>query len=319
MARSALVALVALSLCGCEGDFVNLGHSPLVSGGEGGSGGAGSSGSAGIIPGGASHREWLEPTPLFPQEASVLVSNPSFNDDENVVVYTEERQGDDKPASLYRRVIVAAGVWSQRTLLEVGSDVSSPALSGDGSLLWFGQNVPGGLGQTDVYFSRSVAGGWSEPQHLGAPLNSTYDDAPRPPIADGTIMPLSSKRHGGVHYQIYLATRSSASDPWQVVSSELLGTVNSSEYESVDGFLALDGLELYYSSTRNAAQGSDLFVARRSSLQDPFGEPQPLDVNSEANERDPWLSPNRKRLYFTSDRPTADFEQYTIYVSERAL
>jgi hypothetical protein len=102
------------------------------------------------------------------------------------------------------------------------------------------------------------------------------------------------------------------------VSSELLGTVNSSAYESVDGFLAQGGLELYYSSTRNAGQGSDLFVARRSSLQDPFGEPQPLDVNTAADERDPWLSMDRKHLYFTSDRPTADFEQYTIYVSERA-
>lgn len=317
MARSALVALVALSLCGCEGDFVNLGHSPLVNGGEGGRAGAGSSGSAGIIPGGGSQREWLEPTPLFAQEEGVLVSNPSLNDAEKVVVYTEERRGDDKPASLYRRVLVA-GVWSQRTPLDVGTDTASPALSGDGLLLWFGQNVAGGLGQTDVYFSRGVGDGWSEPQHLGAPLNSERDDAPRPAIADGTIMPLSSKRHGGVHYQIYLATRPSAGEPWQNVSNELLGTVNSSAYESVDGFLAQGGLELYYSSTRNAAQRSDLFVARRSSLQEPFGEPQPLDVNSEADERDPWLSPNRQRLYFTSDRATADFEQYTIYVSERA-
>jgi hypothetical protein len=305
-------------LCGCEGDFVNLGHSPLVSGGQGGSAGGGSSaGSAGVIPGGASQREWLEPTPLFAQEERVLVSNPSFNEQEKFVVYTEELRGDDEPARLYARAL-AAGAWSSRVLLDIGTDTVSPALSGDGSLLWFGQNVAGGLGKTDIYFSRSSGDGWSEPVHLDAPLNSERDDVPRPPTADGTLMPLSSKRHGGVYYQIYLATRSSASEPWQNVSSELLGTVNSSEYESVDGFLAAGGLELYYSSTRNAGQGSDLFVARRSSLQEAFGEPQPLDVNTRADERDPWLSTDRRRLYFTSDRPTADFEQYTIYMSARA-
>ncbi len=48
---------------------------------------------------------------------------------------------------------------------------------------------------------------------------------------------------------------------------------------------------------------SDLFVAFRRSTTEPFGLIQPLtDLNTSANERDPWLSPDATMFYFTSDR-----------------
>lgn len=322
MARSALVALVALSLCGCEGVRLDLGSSaPLLTGGDGGAAGsaaAGAPAASGSSTGGLG-REWSEPMLLFAQEAGVLFSNATLTEDELELIYTQELQGDDKLVSLHQRSRLALdGAWSASIELNVGSDVSSPALAAGGELLWLGQNVDGGLGQTDIWQSRREAGAWSIPEHLDAPLNSASDDVPRPPALDGTIMPISSKRHGGARYQIYLATRASADQPWQDVSRDLLGNVNSDDYESVDGFLAEGGLALYFSSTRDADQKGELFVARRDSLQAEFGEPVPLDVNTAADERDPWLSSDGRRLYFTSDRLTADYEQYAIYMSQRA-
>lgn len=317
MARTALVALVALSLCGCDGDLLNLGTSePLTGGGAGGSAGsdtAGSAGSSGVA-GDDSSREWLEPQLLFPQDDELIVSNPTFTEQGDVLFYTEKPAGDDQLARIYRRTRVGAA-WGDRQELDVGTDASNPAISPSGLELWFGQNVAGGLGETDIWLSRWQGSVWSTPEHFGAPLNSASHDVPRPPAAGGTIMPLSSKRHGGALYQIYLATRTADDQPWQDVSSDLLASINSKSFESVDGFLTADGLTLYFSSTRNADQQGDLFVAQRSSLQGAFGEPRALrDLNTERDERDPWLSTDGKHLYFSSNRGG----QYALYASQFA-
>jgi hypothetical protein len=312
MARTALVALVAASLCGCDGDLVNLGASaPLLDGG-GGAGTAGSVGNGGQA--GALTREWLAPQLLFPQEDGLIVSNGTLTEFEDLVVYSEEPTGDDQVASICQRAL-SGQAWGSRQKLEVATDTASPALSPQGRELWFGQNVAGGLGDTDIWLSRRVGDGWTEPEPFGEPLNSTRDDAPRPPALAGTLMPLSSKRHGGSLYQIYLASRLSADEPWQDVSQALLTTINSPGFESTDGFLTDDGLTLYFSSTRDAGRLGDLFVAQRSSLQAAFGAPRALaDLNTEGDERDPWLSPDRARLYYSSNQGG----QYALYVSAHA-
>lgn len=316
MARTALVALVAASLSGCDGDFVNLGTSaPLAGGGSGASAGSNAAGSVGNggAAGSESLREWLEPQLLFPQDDDVIVSNATFTDKQDALIYSEQLRGDDQPIAIYTRT---GDSWGGRKLLDIGSDTSSPAVSLDGSELWFGQNVAGGLGDTDVWLSRWQGGAWSEPEPFGAPLNSASDDAPRPPALAGTLMPLSSKRHGGSLYQIYLATRAAADQPWQDVSSELLASINSKDFESTDGFLTADGLTLYFSSTREPEQQGDLFVAQRSSLQAAFGAPRALgDLNTAADERDPWLTTNGQQLYFSSNRGG----QYALYSSQHRL
>jgi hypothetical protein len=101
---------------------------------------------------------------------------------------------------------------------------------------------------------------------------------------------------------------------------------------TVDGFLSDDGLTFFFASTPTpAASGgpadaaptadagsssdggvvadagvsakSDLFVAFRRSTNERFEVTQYLsDLNTPADERDPWLTPDGKTLYFTSDR-----------------
>ena len=46
-----------------------------------------------------------------------------------------------------------------------------------------------------------------------------------------------------------------------------------------------------------------MFVAWRVSTTERFSLPTPLaDLNTDADERDPWLSPDGTMFYFTSDR-----------------
>lgn len=177
---------------------------------------------------------------------------------------------------------------------------ASPAISLDGLTLWVGQDLEGGLGGNDIWaYTRSSrdAEDWSDPQNVTA-LNSSADDIPRPPGFGSLTMPLGSRRNLDGLYHTYFATRSSASADFgaPVLVEELVFDGRS----TVDGFLTADGLMFFYASSIGPEQ-SDLYVATRSSTTARFGTPVPLaDVNTAGDERDPWLSPDGKTLYFAA-------------------
>jgi Tol biopolymer transport system component len=58
----------------------------------------------------------------------------------------------------------------------------------------------------------------------------------------------------------------------------------------------------------------DLYVAWRLSTADRFSLPTPLtDLNTAADERDPWLSPDGTVFFFTSDRaPSGTLQIYEV-------
>ena len=80
-----------------------------------------------------------------------------------------------------------------------------------------------------------------------------------------------------------------------------------------DPTLSPDELVIVYSSRRAGGGGNvDLWYATRQDKDDPFGMPRRVpDVNGNAAEGDPALSPDGCRLYFASDRVGS----YEIYVA----
>ncbi len=88
-------------------------------------------------------------------------------------------------------------------------------------------------------------------------------------------------------------------------ATNLGATVNSSARDS-RASISSDGLELYFGSDRPDGLGdSDLYVATRPTLDDPWGEPFNLGptVNTSARERGPRLSADDLSLLFHSNRP----------------
>ena len=82
-------------------------------------------------------------------------------------------------------------------------------------------------------------------------------------------------------------------------------TVNSSSGD-VQPEISANGLELYFSSNRPGGYGNwDVWVARRPTTDDPWGEPVNLGptVNSSAHDHNPSISADGLSLYFTSRRP----------------
>ncbi len=68
-----------------------------------------------------------------------------------------------------------SGAWTDVVELPFNSDaysVGHPSLSHDERLLYFVSDMPGGLGGTDLYVSRSENGQWGKPVNLGAAINT---------------------------------------------------------------------------------------------------------------------------------------------------
>jgi hypothetical protein len=172
----------------------------------------------------------------------------------------------------------------------------SPAISRDGLTLWLASDRPGSSGGLDIWKSEraSLDEPWGGVQ-LVPDLNSTSDDLPRPLAQDERMMPLASKREGGV-LQTFLATRASRDAPFEV---EPLGLQSAAGMAG--GFLSEDGRLLFF---HRGADGGDLYLAWRRSTAEPFADP-PLaleTVNSLSVERDPWVSADQTRFFFSSDR-----------------
>jgi hypothetical protein len=182
---------------------------------------------------------------------------------------------------------------------------TSPALSSDGTTLWVASDRDGGLGGLDIWVSTrdpaSPDAGWSAPVPVPQ-LNSAGDEIPRPPGQRGLVMPLSRRADSNAPYEMFAATRGTASATATWSAPVSMASVNTGGLDD-DGFLTDDGLTLYFSSDRlNGTQ--DLFVTERPDPTSPFAPPVPLATlnTSTYDERDPWVSPDGHEIYFTSDR-----------------
>jgi hypothetical protein len=197
---------------------------------------------------------------------------------------------------------------------------TSSAVSADGLTLWLGSDRPGGSGGIDVWVSQraSRTSPWSTPTNV-AELNTSADDIPRPPGQRQLVMPLASTKKtpsndADRNYQTYLASRAGPLAPFQ--SPLPIAALDTLGRSVVDGLLTDDGLVLFFSSPAGsfdpldagsapdgAAPDADIFIAFRRTTDGPFTDVLPAsDLDTAANERDPWLSPDRSIFYFTSDR-----------------
>lgn len=180
------------------------------------------------------------------------------------------------------------------------AEEASPAISGDGLTLWFASTRAPGLGGMDVWCIRRGARGqaWDPPENV-EPLNGPADELPRPPAGGGLVLPLASDR-GGAGHQAFFAQRPSVELPFG--PPEPLQALFALDGDVEDPFLSEDGRLLFF--TLAAPSGErDLLLAWRAAPDDPFRDPIALDeLNSPGDERDPFLSADQIRFFFSSAR-----------------
>lgn len=136
--------------------------------------------------------------------------------------------------------------------------VGHPALSPDGRYLYFVSDMPGGHGQTDIYFcERRGSGSWSRPVNAGPAINTPGRESFPVVASDGTLY-FSSDGHPGMGgLDLFSAKGVKAS--WQQVVN-LKPPFNSPQ----DDFGILwepDGHSGYLSSNRESEDGTDNIYA----------------------------------------------------------
>lgn len=147
--------------------------------------------------------------------------------------------------------------WSHVTPFEYNSNeysVGHATVSEDGSLMIFASDMPGGYGESDLYYSRFVGGGWTLPESLGEVINTRGEELF--PFLQDSMLYFASTGHGGLGgLDIFIANLHDLSE-----IQNFGAPINS----SVDDFgLVLKGTEGYFSSNRDGNDDIFHFIDNR--------------------------------------------------------
>ena len=198
----------------------------------------------------------------------------------------------------------------------LGPTVNSAAMEGPGTISSDGLELyfwdcyflrPGGFGGFDIWVSRrsSVSEPWGEAVNLGPLINTEYDDSKPSISADGLTLYFGSNRPGGYGgFDLWMSTRAATTDDWGAPVN--LGEPVNGEADETFPCVSADGLEIYFDSGRPGGYGDwDLWVAKRATTDDPWGEPVNLGeaINSPYYDSSPYLSPDGLLLLFHGLRP----------------
>lgn len=131
-------------------------------------------------------------------------SNVTFSPDLEYVYFTSndiKRKGSkDSVLKIYRAKVQKTGEWTDVEELSFNGDRFScahPTMSDDGSKLYFASNMPGGYGDTDLYYVDIAPDGKvGQAQNLGGYVNSAAKE--NFPDINGGLLYFSSNRKGGM-------------------------------------------------------------------------------------------------------------------------
>lgn len=201
-------------------------------------------------------------------------------------------------------------------LINLGPAVNSPlneywpSLTADEKTLVFTVMVPAGkfsMGtfsktkyQEDFYISTRQDSVWQERQPIGAPINSPRNEGAQTLSVDGRIMYFTAcNRSDGLgSCDIYQAYR--YRDTWTQPQA-LPPPLNSKSWEAQPA-LSADGKTLFFVSNREGGYGKmDIWIShyKNSTWSKPVNAGPA--INTEGNEMSPFIHPDMKTLYFSSD------------------
>jgi len=179
---------------------------------------------------------------------------------------------------------------------------SDPKISADGLSLYFCSKRPGGQGNLDLWVTTrpTTADAWNAPVNLGSTINTEYSEDACHITPDGLSLYFDSDRPGGQGgWDIWVATRSSVSEPWTPPVN--LGTPVNGPYSDGEPSVSADGRMLFMTSNRPGGCGSmDIWMASRKQLEDPWQTPTNPGyiVNWDDNDGTSAISLDGSTLYF---------------------
>lgn len=188
-----------------------------------------------------------------------------------------------------------------------------PSITIDGLTMYF-TFADGRKGGEDIYYSQLIASTWIKPKNMGSPFSTKENDAINSVSADCNTLVLfgSYKGYtgGGDNYFVERTSKG-----WSEIKA--FPKPLNSVYWDCDGFLTADGKAFLFTSDRKGGVGNfvkggqfyhgeyegntDIWVSVKTDSV--WGSPVNLGeiINTPFAERSPFLHPDGKTLYFSSD------------------
>lgn len=210
---------------------------------------------------------WLEP-----QSISPLINSPvnegmaKIAANEHFMYFAACERDDSKGGcDIYKAILDNYRVDKVRPLEgELNSEGwdSQPAITCDGTTMYFSSSRDGGYGGADIYVSfLRPDGSWSEAQNMGAKINTDGDEEAPFIASDGKTLFFSSTGWVGMgDGDIFVSFKKQGDkgDFWTTPKN--LGYPINSTFQEVGFFLKPDGYSAFFASSRTGGQGGlDLY------------------------------------------------------------
>ncbi len=160
-------------------------------------------------------------------------------------------------AELYSASL-SGGSWSSPIRVQVVADsivAAHPALSPDGSVLYFVSDKPGGMGGKDIWMAERSGGTFTNPVNLGEPINTPGDEM-FPYVRDNGELYFSSNYHIGMGGHDIFVARTNEEGEWTV---ENMGYPMNSPFDDFGIAFVQGENKGMFSSSRKGSRGDDLY------------------------------------------------------------
>lgn len=209
-------------------------------------------------------------------------------------------------SAILHRAKTSDGTWSEPNVAPFSGRYSDlePAFSPDGKKLFFSSNRPRSGSEPkdyDIWITEFRNGQWSEPENLGSVVNTETNEF-YPSVALSGNLYFTTEHEGGIGKEdIYVSQwiRDGFSKP-RVLDS----TINSVNWE-FNAFVAPDESFIIFSSfgRKDDMGGGDLYISTRDDAKGRWRPARNMtSLNSAQLDYCPYVTKDRKTLYFTSQR-----------------
>jgi peptidoglycan-associated lipoprotein len=204
--------------------------------------------------------KWSVPVPVESLNTEFEDGTPCISADFSTLYITRCMKGKNKQlgCQIYK-ASPDGDDWSESEVVfeNFGDSITTahPAISPDGNTLYFVSDMPGGLGEHDIWKVTKEGGGWGDPVNLGEEINTPGNELYPFVHADGTLYFSSDSRVGMGGLDIYKAVQDETGG-W--ILENMKPPINSPE----DDFGIVFEAEVergFFSSARKGRGNDDIF------------------------------------------------------------
>lgn len=229
---------------------------------------------------------------------------PSVTVSDNVLVFT--RAGEHSREDFMESTMSKKGFSLAKPIqgdINIEPKKGAITASQDGEwILFAGQFSGQGYGNYDIYKSVYTPQGWSEPENLGANINTDYWESSPSLSPDNRVLYFSSNRPGGYGGKDLYVSYRTPEGKWGPAKN--MGPAINSAGDELAPFIHPDNQTLYYTSDGLPGYGgSDIYVLRKNSNGE-WGAPENLGypINTIENEGSLAVSADGLTAYYASDK-----------------